>query len=98
MNWFLFDDPPVAHATTAIVGDERSARCGLTVRGNVLAREVDEDELYPPEACAKCQRLIAFDDAVEETLEDAVARGYLPAEVAIAEMDPDSRLSAPPTP
>lgn len=54
-----------------------TARCGLqvTVRPNLIAST--PESLYPPNPCTACQTAVAFDDAEEETVEDAKARGYV---------------------
>jgi hypothetical protein len=61
----------------AISGDR--LRCGGRLMAHPLVVTSTEEDPIPPDPCARCLLVIASDVVVDEPMDEAKARGYLPA-------------------
>ena len=79
-TWFLMGNR--WHCQTVMRDGARTGRCKISVIGNPLLQEVDEAGLYPDAACHTCMKEMAWDDCLDESVSDAVGRGYESADLA----------------
>lgn len=75
--WFPYG--PRWHAVKVSASEVTEGRCGIVLVGPpppLTERPVDA--AFPPDACHACKIEVAMDDAIDEPIEDARARGYEP--------------------
>jgi len=79
MIWFRPDLNRPAHALNHDRSNPPDGQftglCGFQWRGNPYTADVD-DETFPVGACLSCMETIAMASVEEESLEDALARGF----------------------